>query len=202
MTSNGFDLDDAAGKAELDCRARNLLATLRAIVRRSSVDAEDLESYAARLDGRIAALSRVHAAAIYQPHYKAGLEEIILDELLAHATSAGDTVSVSADGIFLDARMSGALALAIHELVVNSITSGVLSRGNGKITITAKTVQSGVSLRWLEQLSVSEEPSAPFDSFSIDYLTNGVKFDINGTTDLKLDGLTIEYYVLATAKRS
>lgn len=200
MTSNRLDLDDAAAKAELDCRARNLLATLRAIVRRSSVDAEDVESYAARLDGRIAALSRVHAAAIYQPHYKVGLEEIILDELLAHATAVGNVVSVSADGIFLNARMSGAFALAIHELVVNSITSGVLSRSNGTIVITATIVQSGVSLTWLEKLGEIEEMSEPFDSFSIDYLTNGVKFDINGTTNLRLSDVSIEYSVIATEK--
>ena len=76
--------------AELQHRVRNTLATTRMVARRSAELSENLEDYAAHLDGRLAAMARVQAMMVHDPGAGVDLARLVIDELTSvHAYQDG-----------------------------------------------------------------------------------------------------------------
>jgi two-component system CheB/CheR fusion protein len=111
-----------------------LFAVLRAIVRRSAQGQSSKHDYAAYLEGRIAALARVHDMLMRAPEDGIDLEELVHGELLALATPAsryharGPDTRIGREAAIL-------LALALHELALNALLHGVLGQPAGELGI-------------------------------------------------------------------
>jgi len=178
---------------ELQRGVRNMLAMIRSLARRSSVDVSDVDDYVARFDGRLGAFARVQAAALYEPTATIDLCTLVIEELLAHAMHEGDALVVSIQPLRLGMRQAGALALAVHELAADAFDQGAWSPAGGHVRITGRTTDGSLLFEWQE--SVASPPGSPrtFGAFGREYLEDGLRYDLNAATELKIGAADLRF---------
>ncbi len=121
---------------ELDHRAKNILAVIQSILRLSAK--EDPARYAARVEGRIAALSRAQALLSAGAWSGAELAVVLRGEVLAFLGGEDGALRCSLDGpaLLLSAQAVQPVTLAIHELASNARDHGAFSVPGGRIAIS------------------------------------------------------------------
>lgn len=137
---------------EAEHRARNVLAVVRSIVRRTC--SEDAQGFAAAIDGRIAALARSLPLLSRGCRGDTTLDCILREELEAH----GGAGRISLDGPPVALSQAGvqAISMALHELATNASKYGALSRPTGQVTVTwrtepeAATGRTRLVIAWVE----------------------------------------------------
>lgn len=138
---------------EAEHRARNVLAVVRSIVRRSCT--EDAQGVAAAIDGRIAALARSLPLLSRDCRGKTTLDCILREELEAH----GDAGRITLDGpsVALSEAGAQAISMALHELATNASKYGALSWPTGTVGVTWRVEtataagESRLAIDWIEQ---------------------------------------------------
>ena len=175
--------------AELQHRVRNILAITRSIMRRTLVGKSDLTDFAQHLEGRMDALARTQALLTRVPGSAVDLEEIIRDEMLAHATRE-PKYSLSGPRIRLQPQAAEVLTLAMHELATNSVKYGALATDRGKIRIKwSKERQHGqewLKLRWSET-GIDVPNQKPREGFGTELITRRVPYELGGRGELKFN---------------
>jgi PAS domain S-box-containing protein len=133
---------------EVDHRAKNVLAVVRSLVRLSAAEApDDVNALVEVLEGRIAAMARVHTMLARERWVGADLREIIEQELDAYAGS----VVVEGPPVRLTATAAQPLTMVLHELATNAAKYGALSRAEGHLAVTWRAEADGVLLEWTER---------------------------------------------------
>jgi two-component system CheB/CheR fusion protein len=120
--------------AELQHRVRNTLAVIRQIARRTAETSDNVDDYAAHLDGRINAFARTQSVLTRAPGSGVPMHEIFEDELLAHAAKE-DQATVDGPRISLQAKAAETIGLAAHELATNALKYGALSTPDGRVQV-------------------------------------------------------------------
>ena len=145
-------LDEAGMPDSLRHGVRNTLAMLRTIVRRSAENAEDVEAYAAHLDGRLNALTRVQSRT--DMFGEADLHTLVSDELMAHLVREGERAEITGPRVRFRPKAAMILALALHELTSNGIEHGDLALPQGRVTVSWQVKPSdpepNLALIWKE----------------------------------------------------
>ena len=120
---------------ELDHRAKNILAVIQSIVRLSAK--EDPARYAARVDGRIAALSRAQALLSAEAWSGAELASVLGGEVAACAGPEAEAPRFSLQGppLRLAPQFVQPLTLAAHELASNARDHGAFTMPQGQVAI-------------------------------------------------------------------
>lgn len=121
---------------ELQHRVRNVLFVIRSIARRTALTSETREDYAMHLDGRLGAIARAQAIAMRDPAAGVCLDELIAEELLAHAAREGEQLRLSGPLLRLRAKAAETISLALHELATNAVKFGALAGPDGRIAVT------------------------------------------------------------------
>jgi len=101
---------------EAQRRLRNMLAMIRSIIRRTGEDATSLEDYHLRLEGRIAAFTRVQAILLSDQNIGIALFSLVADERLLAALD-DCAIEVRGEDMALSPAAANLLVLLIHELV-------------------------------------------------------------------------------------
>lgn len=139
--------------SELQNRVRNALAVVRSIVRRTDETTQTAEDYAAHLDGRLDALTRVLGVITRDPEAGIDLENLVAEELLAYVAHEGEQVSLSGPEILLQPQAAETFGLALHELATNAIKYGALASPSGRVAVRW----------WAESDGVQNAPRLVFD---------------------------------------
>jgi PAS domain S-box-containing protein len=133
---------------EVDHRAQNVLSVVRGLVRLSAAEADDdVPALIEVLEGRIAALSRVHNVLAEERWVSAELSEILRQEL---APVRGQ-VSMEGPALRIAADAAQPFGLVVHELATNSLKYGALSSPSGYLTLRWQVRGQEVVLEWIEQ---------------------------------------------------
>ena len=119
--------------AELQHRARNLLAVVRSIAGRTLGRGRKFDEFS----GRLAALSRVQGFLARSEGFAVELGEIVRAELDAHGGSG--RVRIEGPAIELPGEKAQPFALALHELATNAVKYGALSTPSGRLTVAWHT---------------------------------------------------------------
>ncbi|EIM27155.1 CheR family methyltransferase [Microvirga lotononidis] len=122
--------------AELQHRVRNTLAIVRSITRRTAANSSTVDDYAMHLEGRIEAFARTQTMATRSADSVIDLEELVRDELLAHAVRDDEKAHVDGPPVRLRTAVAEKLGLAIHELATNAVKYGALAESGGHIDVT------------------------------------------------------------------
>ena len=120
---------------ELQHRARNILALVRSIIRRSSGTGDSAEYFASHLEARISALARTQGALIIDCRAGPELEDLIRAEMTANAVRENQFV-VAGPSIRLSIRGTETMALTLHELTTNALKFGALTALHGHISVS------------------------------------------------------------------
>lgn len=133
---------------EADHRSQNLLQVVGSIIQMTAAEAPaDVETLVQLLEGRIAAVSRVHSL-VSAGHWQAAN---LADIVEAETAAAGARVHASGPAVLLIPSAAQALAMVLHELVTNASKYGALSRPGGVLTIDWQNSQAGVEIAWTER---------------------------------------------------
>jgi PAS domain S-box-containing protein len=133
---------------EVDHRGKNALALVQSIVRLTRADT--IQDYSKAVEGRIAALARVHTILSLSSWEGAELSGLIDEELAPFITKDARRVAAAGPKIRLAPSTAQTLALALHELATNAAKYGALSSLHGRITLTWKLAHDSLELEWKE----------------------------------------------------
>jgi two-component sensor histidine kinase len=110
--------------------------------------AKDPAEFTASFGGRIQALSRMHGLLSQSGWQDADLQEILQDQLAAHAASR---VAMSGPLVRLEPQVALHMALMLHELCTNSIKYGALSKAEGAVNVGWGMSDNRLRLQWRER---------------------------------------------------
>lgn len=139
--------------AEIDHRAKNLLATMHSMILLSREEAVSVEAYAETLVGRLGAMARAHDLLAKDRWQGARLHDLIRIELAAYTAEASEPLRLEGDDVLLDPRTAQTITLVVHELTTNAAKYGALSRLGGAIEVRLRRESAPgdwVRLDWVE----------------------------------------------------
>jgi PAS domain S-box-containing protein len=122
--------------AELQHRARNTLAVVRSIARRTAENSDSIDTFQMHFDGRLGAFARAQSLVTHDPDSGIDLETLIAEELFAHHAHEGGQARIAGPPVRLKPKIADIVGLAIHELAVNAVKYGGLSSDLGSVKVT------------------------------------------------------------------
>ena len=144
---------------ELDHRAKNVLAVAQAMLRLTR--ANSVEEYVAAVQGRIAALARIHTQMAENRWEGVDLGSLVRSEMEPFRSEVSG-LAIGGPEIFLTPAAAQSVGIVLHELATNAAKHGALSVPGG----TARVVWSddgndgGFTLHWSEANGPAvQEPS-------------------------------------------
>lgn len=165
---------------EVEHRAKNALAVVQSLVRLSW--APDTPSFIHVVEGRIAALARVHTRLAVH-HWEAAPLRVLVDETLDMLEPEFRALlQVDGPDLWLSPTAAQSTALAIHELVTNACRHGALRSTHGGVAIAWRQNSAGerLSVTWTERNAIGDQ-SQPTEGFG--------HAIIRATIETQLDGL-------------
>jgi PAS domain S-box-containing protein len=176
--------------AEIDHRAKNLLAAVQAMVMLTKLTARSVADYADTLTGRLHAMARAHDLLARDKWTGARLHDLIRGEFAAYVGANGSALRLDGEDVLLAPRAAQTLSLALHELTTNAAKYGALSVPEGKVTIDTSIERTAAGrdlrLRWceLDGPAVAAPEHRGFGSVVIE---RGIAHDLDGSTSLAFD---------------
>ena len=186
--------------AEIDHRAKNLLATIQAMALLTGSDARSVRDYAETLIGRLQAMARAHDLLARDKWQGARLHDLIEGEFAAYVGADADALALSGNDLLLSPRAAQTLSLVFHELTTNAAKYGALSVPHGRVTIRSSIERAptgdSLLLTWTE--SGGPEVAAPERSgFGMVVIQRSIGHDLDGsaTIEFERDGLRCDIRV-------
>ncbi|MFM2043723.1 MAG: hypothetical protein RLY86_2299 [Pseudomonadota bacterium] len=138
--------------AEVDHRAKNMLAVVQAMLRLTTADT--ITDYRDAVEGRVAALARTHTSLADARWRGADLANLLTGEIQGACGATVDPagrLDLGGPDVLLAADAAQAVALTLHELATNAVRHGALSRPAGTLAVEwAIDADSGLTLHWRE----------------------------------------------------
>jgi two-component sensor histidine kinase len=139
---------------ELAHRAKNLLSLVDGLARQTAKAEALPDSFVDGFGARLAALGAAHDLLIGHDWTGASIDELV-DSQVAHLLpDAPERISIEGPPLLLPPEAAQYLALALHELATNATKHGVLSRSEGGLKVTWRSVpmdEGGrIELEWIE----------------------------------------------------
>jgi PAS domain S-box-containing protein len=163
--------------AELDHRAKNMIALVQAIIRQTR--AATVEEFASTLDGRVAAVATAHIL-LAESGWSGAEMRRLLEEQFRPFVGASEAVKLSGPPLSLAPTAAHALAIILHELTTNSVKHGALASADGRLAVDWSLQREFVAITWAEtgpSLSDGEPQRAGFGTRMLDQL---VKHQLGG----------------------
>ncbi|TCP35843.1 PAS domain-containing protein [Sphingomonas sp. BK235] len=136
---------------ELQHRTRNLMSVIQAVAESTLESSGSLDEFEHAFSARIDALSRVQQLlSRIEGLERVGFDQLLRSELTAFGALPEDDARVSLDGpVDIPLRSGGiqTLALALHELITNSVKYGALSQPAARLSVRWRLLPGGAGAR-------------------------------------------------------
>jgi len=179
---------------EVDHRAKNAMSIVQSIVRMTKADS--ILDYVAVIEGRITALSRVHAVLSDSRWQGANLTKLVEEELAPYRSGYADRIRVAGPSVVLDPTTAQTLAMALHELATNAAKYGALSHPYGTLELRWDVQPKAIVINWCE--SGGPPTGAPNKTgFGTRIITNSIEQQLGGKTTFgwRAEGLSCVLFV-------
>ncbi|MFI0847044.1 sensor histidine kinase [Mesorhizobium sp. IMUNJ 23232] len=184
---------------EVAHRSKNLLAIIQSIATQTGRHSESVDNFLSRFRGRLQSLASTQDLVTSSDWRGAALHELILGQVGRYTADAVQSIRLDGDNPYLNPNAALHIGLALHELAVNSVSYGALSRPDGYVTITARILDSpsdpALSLAWMETISVASAAVGQkrFGSVALERV---VPAALNGSATLELSDTRLTYSLL------
>jgi two-component sensor histidine kinase len=175
---------------ELNHRVKNTLSTVQSIAAQSLRRAGgDSTGFGRDFVGRLQALTRSHDLLAEGGWGPVDLARVV-QAALSPWLGSGRAIRIAGSGrIQVEAPQAQAMVLALHELAINAVRHGALSRPGGEVEVTWSLGEDGVArFEWRESggppVSV---PGADRRGFGVRLLERGLVHDLGPGAEVKLD---------------
>lgn len=186
-------------------RISNCLAVIRSIFRRTAQASPDVDTLVSHFLGRLDAFSRVQSNLVLFDTYGVALDELILDEFMAHAMGTGERLAVTGPSVRLRTRPAETISLAIHELATNSVKFGALGTETGRITVAWRREYDAQNkpflfVEWRESGVALQDKAPSYRGFGTDMIENSMAFELGASTNVRFrpDGLHLDISIPIT----
>lgn len=184
---------------EVSHRSRNLLAIAQSIAFQTGRYTDTIENFLTRFRGRLQALATSQDLVTSSNWRGAALRETIVSQMARYTPELSSALSIEGDDAYLNPNAALHVALAIHELTVNSVNHGALSRDGGKISITTRVSQDKdrsdrtLTLDWKETSSAMTKATDVSKRFGSITLERAVPSALNGKASLDIHEGHVHY---------
>ncbi|MBB5705402.1 CHASE domain-containing protein [Sphingopyxis panaciterrulae] len=168
---------------EMAHRMKNAFARIGALARITARESDDLDDFQRRFDGRMRALSDAKQMLVTGMVESVDLGRIIRRELEISGwpETRSNAPVLSGPEVRLDDEGAQAIALAVHELVTNSVKYGALA-GQGTLAIGWRRDAGDVALDWSES-GLPETPQFDGESFGTRFIRALIERQLGGSWD-------------------
>src|SRR5215510_4440050 len=191
--------------AEFRRQLRSLFAVLRAIVRSSATSENSKDEFAARLEGRIGSLARVHEMLMRAPDDGIDLEELVRGELLAQCIPVANYHAEGPD-TRIGIEAATAVAMALHEMTTNAVLHGALVADEGRLDVNwDHVVQDGrtwLRLRWEERGAPTNGHAPTTKGFGLELLERTLPYELDACTQIDWAAAGARIQILVPARAS
>ena len=171
---------------EAEHRAKNLLATVKAVVHLSQAGTPDGLKEA--IEGRIKALANVHSLFVQSRWRGAELGNLVKQELSPYSHEGEERTRIDGPTVMLKPDVAQAIAVALHELATNAAKYGALSGAKGEVHVKwSCAADDRVMLRWTEAAGPPVNPPT-HKGFGTDVIGAMIRAHVGG--DMRLDWRT------------
>lgn len=167
--------------AELNHRVKNILSLVLAISFLSGEGVESVEDFQAAFEERLQSLARTHDLLAEENWSGATVDAILRAELEAYGKGQEQAVVLDGPDVALSNEDAQSFALAVHELVTNSVKYGALSSRNGKLTLEWRLHEARVTLDWTETLPGFVPPTSTGEGFGQTLVRATIVTQMQGT---------------------
>ncbi len=174
--------------AEIDHRVRNVLAAVQSMASQSARRAGTLDGFLKGFSGRLKAMASAHELLTATRGRGASIQDLATGALSNLAP--GQTRWEGPD-LFLTPRAASALSLALHELAMNAVKHGALTRETGQVAVRWRSAEDGgFELEWSET-GGPQVPAAVQRGFGAVLLEDVAARELEGevTMDLRSSGV-------------
>ena len=141
---------------EVSHRSKNLLAIIQSIALQTARYSVTLDVFLNKFRGRLYSLSQSQDLITDSSWRGAYFFELVQQQTEKYLPENAHLVKVNGDNVLLSPNASLHLGLALHELVVNAVSHGSLSKSGRAIIVTCQRVQANgqdsLEVRWEEGL--------------------------------------------------
>jgi len=182
---------------EVSHRSKNLLAVIQSIATQTGRYSGTIDVFLNRFRGRLQSLASSQDLVTSSNWNGARLSELVEGQATRYCDDPA--YSIRLDGIDPQLSPNAALhiGLALHELIVNSMSHGALSQPNGYVHLSARLEDGpdkmgAMQLLWLEKSPHTEQP-APRKQFGSVALERVVPASLDGKAELIIGEGRVEY---------
>jgi PAS domain S-box-containing protein len=187
---------------ELRHRSGNLFSQLLALLSQTAKNSKNISELVSKYEARVLALAHAHRLVTEGGWKSTSLIELLRVLLAAYV----DRISFNGPEIYLEPDPAFSLSTAMHELLVNAVKYGGLSRPNGRLALTWSVgrTQRGMTLTldWVETKGpVARRPRRT--GFGSRLINLVIERQLNGEVQRSFtaDGLSVKLVVPLTHER-
>jgi two-component sensor histidine kinase len=180
--------------AELNHRAKNILAVVRGMAHLSFGSATDVDQAQKAFDSRLDSVAKANDILHAQSGSAAMLGEIV-DEALTGCGVGADRTSRQGPELCIDSSSAIMVSLAVHELCTNAFKYGALSAGEGTVDIRWRIDpqdENRLDFEWVERGGPPvQEPQR--QGFGMRILKRGMELESGGRAEILYDPAGFRY---------
>ncbi len=160
---------------EVSHRSKNLLAIIQGIASQTGRYSSDIGDFLTRFRGRLQSLSSSQDLVTSSNWRGAQLRELIEGQMERYGADPSRSLRFEGVDPFLNPNAALHIGLAVHELVVNSMSYGALSQSDAVVDVTAGLrISMQIRRRYgCAGMNVSRPATAPSRSVSVPWHSSG-----------------------------
>lgn len=182
---------------EVSHRSKNLLAIIQSIATQTGRYSDTLGDFLTRFRGRLHSLASSQDLVTSSNWRGAELRTLVTSQLGRYTSDTARSLRIEGVNPYLNPNAALHIGLAMHELAVNSVSYGALSRPDGFVVVTATLAKmepgaTSLLLVWSEKVEADDNRflQKRFGSVALERV---VPASLNGTATLEIDGERLEY---------
>ena len=182
---------------EVSHRSKNLLAIIQSIATQTGRYSNSIEVFLDRFRGRLQSLSSSQDLVTSSNWRGAMLRELVDGQITRFRGEADNSVEFAGEDVYLNPNAALHIGLALHELVVNSMSHGALAHPHGQVTLTSRIDHKdngnapSLILTWSERTDARELRDAKrFGSVALERV---VPHSLDGTAAFHLADDRLDY---------
>ena len=183
---------------EVSHRSKNLLAIIQSIATQTGRHASSIDGFLDRFRGRLQSLASSQDLVTSSNWRGAMLSELVEGQIARYRDEGDEAVHFEGVDVHLNPNAALHIGLALHELVVNSISHGALSRPGGQALLTASLSpgaanggDSALVLTWSEATGIAGLPERK--DFASVALERVVPMSLDGTARFDVSEERLDY---------
>ncbi len=188
---------------EVAHRSKNLLAIIQSVANQTGRFSGTIDDFLTRFRGRIQSMASSQDLITSTNWRGASFRDLVRGQVVRYVADPERAVRVTGPDLSLNPNASLHLGLALHELIVNSVSHGQLADPGGFIEISVRPDESGDAgvfvLEWRERVTRSgtEEAIKRFGSAALERV---VPAALNGTAEFHIGEHELRYRLVIPAE--